>query len=258
MTNYYFLATALPPLRFGVQPDINFQQFEDLLNDNLSQKDYEKTEVLRLFFDIENIKAFWQKKPFDPRGSLSDFELEEALLTQDSLPQYVFDFLNQFENQEERLANFAGLLGAYFRVESEKANGFLRKYLIFEREWRLVLAGYRAKQLNKDVVKELQFEDPNDDFVAQIIAQKDSKAIIAPNGYQDFVRILEEHFESPIELYQAINEYRFREVEKLVAIDMFSVDRVLGYMVRLIILEQWLELDQQKGLKTIEAILKNG
>ncbi|MBA3957628.1 MAG: DUF2764 family protein [Parachlamydiaceae bacterium] len=253
--NYYFVATALPPLQIGVPPEISFEEFETLLQDNLTANDDDKTEVIRRFYDIQNIRAFWKNESLDPRGGLNEIELETALLDQAGFPTYVFDFLNRYDSTKSRLEHFPELVSTYFTAEQKHATGFLQDYLRFEREWRLVFTAFRAKQLGRDLTKELQYEDPDEDLVAQILAQKDSKTFIPPNGFQELQPLFEEHSDDPLALYKALCEYRFSKVEEMLDIDLFSIDRLLGYMVQLIIVEKWFELDKQKGTEIVNQIV---
>ena len=256
MKNYYFLATALPDLQIGTPPDISFKTFDFLLKMNLAPEDYQQSVVMRRYYDIQNIRFFWMEEEWDPRGYYNENELEEALLTQMGLPGYVYEYLEKYEHLEERLHNFPALVSAYFLNEIAAAEGFLREYLIFEREWRLVLAGFRAKKLGRDVVAELQFEDPYDEVVAQILAQKDAESYEPPTRYGDLKALFEEHYDAPLELYQAMCEYRFQKVETMYGIDVFSISRILAYMAQLIIVEKWLELDKKQGLQVVDEIVK--
>lgn len=252
MNNYYFVATALPPLQLGVPPDISFPDFITLLHDNLTPEDFEKTKVIRRYYDIQNIRAFWLEKSLDPRGNLNKVDLEEALLSGEGLPGYVYEFINAYDTLEKKLEYFPALLAAYYSNEISKASGFLKKFLEFEREWRLIFTAFRSKLLSRDLNTELQFENPENDFVAQILAQKDAKAFITPEGYNELQPLFEEHASDPLRLYKAISEYRFYKIEEMLNVDLFSIDRILGYMVQLIIVEKWLELDKKKGMEIID------
>jgi hypothetical protein len=254
--SYYFLATILPPIVLGEVPEMSFSEFTHLLQVNLSPKDLEKANVIRRFYDIQNIRAFWKKEELDPRGNFDGIELEEALLAREGFPEYVYDFLDRYDNTSNRLEHFPGLLADYYNHEIPAATGFLKEYLTFERDWRLVLTGFRAKQLGRDLAAELQFEDPNDDLVAQILAQKDSPSFVPPDGYEDLKPFFEQYGNQPLELYQALCEYRFRRIESMLEMDLFSIDRILGYMAELITAEKWIELDQQKGKEIANRVLK--
>lgn len=254
--NYYYLASALPELQIGYPPDINFKAMDALMRDNLTKEDYRSVAVLRLYYDIQNMRAFWMGEEIDSRGMYNEVDLEESLVTRLGLPEYVYAFLEKYDSKESRLKHFPALVTAYFTEESLNAEGFLREYLTFERELRIVMLGFRAKKMGRDVTAELQYEDPQDEIVAQVLAQKDSKTYEPPSRYSDLKAIFDQYFDEPLKLHQAICEYRFHKIEGMYEIDMFSIGRILAYLAQLIIVEKWLELDKKKGLEVIDTIVK--
>lgn len=241
MTQYYFVGTALPPLSMESPPEITQTDFENLVHDNLSEKDYKKTRVVRNFYDIINLKSFWVGKELNPWGNLNENELEEAVASQKGLPFYVYDFLDTYEKMEDRIRHFPLLLSTFFRKAAKHyRKGFLHDYLTFEREWRLVVTAFRAKKLGRDLAAELQYEDPEEDFIAQILAQKDAKVYEPPEKYQHLKGIFEKYGDDPLELQKALLRYRFEYIESLVEqSDLFSFERVLAYMIQLIIVQEW-------------------
>ena len=257
MSNYYFLAASLPPLRLGQKPELSFEELKGLLALNLSKKDLEKTSTLRLYTDLQNIRSLLQEEPIDVRGNLEEKELDEALLIRDILPSYVFDFFDQYENLAERVKNFYALITRYFLEEIPKQEGFLRKFLQFERSWRLVMLAFRAKELGRDLVRELQFEDFSDTLVAQILAQKDAASYDPPAEWHELKELYEASGADPWHRYKKFAEWRFKKIEEMVDRPLFSIDWILGYMARLMIAEQWFELDPGKGKMILET-LKTG
>ena len=255
-TNYYFLANILPPIQIGETPDLSFIDFTRMLGLNLKDRDQEKVAVIRRYFDLQNLRLLWQQEELDLRGNLSELELEEALLMEEGFPDYLFQFLKKYEGLPERLRHFPALITHYFREEASVAEGFLQDYLTFEREWRLVLMGFRAKKLQRDLTTELQFEDPTDPLVAQLLAQKDSKNYEPPFRYEELKPLFEEHAEAPFDLHKAMCEYRFKKINALMEGDLFSIDSILGYLAQLIIVEKWLELDDQQGTQIVERIIE--
>lgn len=220
---------------------------------NLSKKDLEKTQVLRRFVDIFNIRALLMEEPIDPRGNLSEKELDEALLVHAGMPDYVFFFLDQFEKAPDKIRNFSGLLATYFNEEISKQKGFLRKYLTFEREARLVLLALRAKQLGRDVVKELQFEDPTDPLVAHILAQKDSDSYDPPPEYKELKELIASCYPDPWAENRAFAEYRFQKIAEIAEGKLFSIDAILCYMAQLMIIENIVELDAERGRMILDT-----
>lgn len=253
MANYFFLAPSLPPLKIGEKPEITFEELKLRLDINLTKEDRKKAEVFFRFVDLNNIRSLMLEEQIDPRGNLDEKQLDEALLIHNVLPDYVFDFLDRYDSVFDRLHYFWGLLTAYFNEETPKQKGFLRDYLNFERGWRLVLAALRAKQLNRDMTQELQFEDFSDVIVAQILAQKDAKTYDPPVEYTELKEIMESTGRDPWQKYKAFTEWRFKKIEELVDAPLFSMDWILSYMAQLIIVEDWYAIDAQRGKIILET-----
>jgi hypothetical protein len=219
----------------------------------LDKKDLAKVRVLRLFVDLCNIRALFLEEEIDPHGNLSEKELDEALLFQMGLPEYVFQFLSQFEKVPDKVSHFPGLLALFFNEESHKHKGFLRAYLTFEREVRLVLVGLRSKLVGSDLMQELQFEDPTDPLVAQLLAQKDADRYDPPVEYQDLKELVSSCYQDPWAEYEAFAEYRFAKLEEMKGKGAFSVDQILCYVAQLMIVEGLFELNRQKGTRILET-----
>lgn len=228
---YYYLASALPSLEFGKTPEMNFESFAFMLKLNLDSRDYAQTVVIRRFYDFENLRAFWENKPLNKFGTMDKSDLQESL----SFPSYVNAFLDRYDKIPDRLKYFSQLISAFFREEILSASGFLRKYLQFEREWRLVLVGLRAKLLGRDLITEMQNEDPGDEFTAQIIGNKDAKTFEPPAEYSELKSLYFDNHHSPILLHNALNKYRFDKIETLYGNDVFGIDRILAYLAQFII-----------------------
>lgn len=252
--HYYFLVGLLPPLKIGEEPDITWEEFLFLCRTNLAAADLAKLNTLRLYYDIQNIRAFWLGESLDLMGNYDEQALDEALLTGEGFPSYVYQFLEKEEKKEERLRYFPRLVATFFRSEALAATGFLRDIFRFEQELRWVLIGFRARRLHRDVIEELQDEDPDDDVVYQIIAQKDAKQFEPPEGYGELKSLFREHGNDPMALHQALLKVKFRWIEERLVNDTYSVDRVLGYGLQLIMVLKSMELDPEKGRELIGSL----
>lgn len=258
MNNYYFIGTYLPQISFELPPEISFSDFCQLLSDNLSYEDLQKAVLVRRFYDILNIKAFWQGEELNPYGSLNENELGEALLDEVTFPGYIYDFLTIHESTEDRLSHFPSLLSKFFTEEVKKTHGIIRQYLEFERELRLVFTGFRANKLGRDLSIELQYENPEEDIIAQMLAQKDAKVFEPPEKYQDLKILFEQYGDSPMDLQKALAQYRYNYLEQLVDMaNTFSMNRILVYMIQLIIVEKWFALDKAEGIEIVSKMMKD-
>lgn len=223
--NYYFVASSFPALVLGEVPEIEFDELINLMQLNLSKDDLKQINILRLFVDLQNIRSHYLKKPMDPHGNLSEKELAEVLIVENLLPGYVFEFLGEFEEIDQKMSHSFGLYSRYFSEEIARTkNGFLKNLLIFQREMRLVLAALRAKKISRDIVKELQFEDFTDPIVAHILAQKDADDYDPPLEYRDLKMQLKECGDDVWQQYETVVRYEFEKIEEMTGYQLFSLD----------------------------------
>lgn len=262
MKKYYFLASYLPTLEIGHIPGLGFAELHELLKINLNSEDLLKTVELRRQIDVENMRALWAREPLDPRGNLKQQELEQALVdlmwspTED-FPLYLIDFLTTWTTADQRLYHFPKLLSEFFTDDKSLRKGFLEEYFMFQKQWRLVLLGFRCKILDRDLPFELQFEDQTDPLIAQILAQKDAKIYEPPFEFKELKPLFEYYQDQPLELHRALYSYQFDYLVDRWGGDLFSIDRILNYMARLLLVERWLELNLQQGMNVIDTIERN-
>lgn len=253
MHTYYFIIPSLPPLSLFSRPPLCFPDLRFLLKTSLSRSDFEQTKVVGLFVDLCNIRSFFLEEGIDPHGNLSEKELDEALLMGTYLPEYVFRFLSKFGSVAEKVRNFPTLLTLFFNEEISKAKGFVHTYLTFEREVRLVLLGLRAKKLKRDLAEELKFEDPADPLVAHLLSQVELDEYEPPAEYQELKGLIGECYGAPLAEYEALLGFRFSRLEQLVEGREFSLDRILCYLIQLMMVEDFFALNVQKGTMVLET-----
>lgn len=253
---YVYIGTSLPPLNLEEEPEMKYKEFKQLLKDNLSHQDYLEVEIYQRFFNMRNAFLMLKGEEIDPYGSLDKNQLENAMVETQSLPSYMVNFLRKYETKDDRLKYFPEVMAAYFRHEAKEAKGLLKTYLELERKIRLVSSVYRAKKLGWDFTKELQFEDPHEQLIAQLLAQKDVKEFVFADEFEEIAKILDQFYHKPLELHKALIKYRFDKLEEMVDFDVFSLDRIIAYYIQLILVEKWQKLDKQKGIEIVDAILK--
>ncbi|HAZ15560.1 MAG: hypothetical protein A2Y28_01160 [Chlamydiae bacterium GWC2_50_10] len=254
MRNYYFLAPSLPPLTLGEWPDLLFEELISRFRLNLTAADFQKSRAIRRCIDLLNVRALYLKEPLDPRGNLTERELDEALLLESYLPSYLFDFLKRFETAAEREENFSFLLSSYLKGEWLQQTGFLKRYFRFEWEWRLVLTALRAKELQRDLLEELKFEDSSDPFIQEILSQRESSVYEPPTEYGDLKGYFLSCGSDPWQHYEGLAKWRFTRVEQLCQGPLFSLDWVLAYFVQHLLTEDLAKLSVEKGEEILRKV----
>ncbi len=255
MANYYFLAASLPPLILGEKPELSFEELTSRFQINLSKKDCQKVARFRRYIDVNNIRFLFLEEAIDSRGNLNEKDLDEALLLKDSFPAYIFDFLDRFEKTSDKLKYFSGIFSVFFNEEIAQEKGFLKAYFEFERNWKLVMLALRSKEQTRDVIRQLQFEDLSDPLVAQILAQKDSSYYDPPSEYLELKEKYLSCGADPWQKYKVVAKWRLDRIEELVSKPVFSIDWILSYMARLVIVEDYYALDEAKGKMILDVFV---
>lgn len=254
MEKYFYLGNAFPKITLKTKPDISFEELKLMLEINLSKNDLKKTMKLREYIDITNLRLLWQGFEIDPHGNLNIHELEDAILTKSDLPEFVFDFLDRFENKTDRLKYFSFLLVNFFKSVITKNDNFFNFYFNLERNTRLVMTAFRAKKLKKDISFELQFEDFTDDLVAYIIAAKDQDTFEPPKEYNEIKNIYLKNINDPKKMLIDLLEYKFKVIEEFSSKRPFTIDEVLAYLTNFMITEDFNKLNEDVGKEIIEKL----
>ena len=256
---YYFLLLSLPPLSLKARPEIFFKDIMEMVDLNVtSSDDREKIRLLLRPVDLYNIRALWLGLPLDDKGNFSAKELEELLLVRDErLPGYLLDFLDRYEDVADRLNYFSFLFSSLYSSEQADLKGFLHRYYQFEREERLILSALRAKKSGRNIMRELQFEDPSDPLVSFVLAQKDSPDFTPPREYEDLKVLFVENSSHPEKLHRAILEYRFEKIEEMKEVTSFSIDQVLAYIAQFLIVDGWFRMDREKGKIVVNELSRS-
>jgi hypothetical protein len=256
MGRYYYVVSSFPPVALGQKSEITYDEARQTCALNLHPADWKQVVVFQRIVDVRNIRALWLREPLDLRGNFNEKDLEEALLTGEGLPAFVAAFINRYDSQEDRLRYFSSLQASLYRETVPSLEGFLGRYYQLEREIRLCLTALRSKAMHRDLVRELQFEDPSDVFIAQLLAQKDEPETILPEDYEDLKNVFLENRSEPKKLYRAILQIRLSRIEDMEAGRPFAIDQVIGYLARLSIVEDWEQLDETKGNAVLQEVCR--
>ncbi len=252
---YTFLCTALPPLAWGGHSEWSFGQFRRFVRSNVSKRAASLFDLILRYIDIKNVELYLRQEPLDDRGSLSKPAIEEALLHQIHLPQYLLDFCAE-NDERERKAKFSLVYLAFFKDKEIRKTPFLRFYWDLEREIRLLLTAVRCQKEGRDLLIELQYEDPKDPFIAYLLAQKNQQTVRFPFEYQDLEEIVNKSSKEPMSQYVALNKYRFKKIEEFKNTLQFSLDYLLCYGVQLLLLEEDATLSESRGKAILNTIAK--
>ena len=92
-----------------------------------------------------------------------------------------------------------------------------------------------------------------------ILVQKDAPDYTPPQEYEALKEIFLENEADPMKFHRALLQYRFDRILDLEEEHLsFSIERILGFLARLMIVEMFDQLDREKGLTLIDELSRNG
>jgi hypothetical protein len=253
---HYFLYSSLPALEIQAKPDIAYPLLLEAFHLNFNEKEKEQLALIQFFVNLNNIYAYLTGGKWNLKGSISIQDLKECLEKKEGLPDYVLDFFAKYEDPKDQKRFFSKVLIDFFHAEHDKHKGFLKEFICFERDLRLVLLAYRVKRSHLDLLRELQFEDFANPLVIDILARKDAAHYDFPFEFKDLKLAIEKAGPNPLKQHFAIAEYRFRHYAPFLEEDPFSIDSLLAYFVQYMILDDYHGLSVDEGKELLDSILE--
>lgn len=290
MANYYTLGAALPTLKQGEYRSsaITSAEFLKVLMPQLTPHDARQLRLLLLQNDNQLLLHLlqssempaWMRDESTPHLVIGETKLRQMIevmeqyvravedpltvlepkrpqLDKDLYPSYMVDFVELYLTDHLR-----GEVSSYFYEDilamryaaylQQKGNAFLRAWALFEENISAFLAAHTAEQYQLELAKYLVGER---DLLQQLRERNWSE--IQAGSYADLYKELkgiseEEHLALR---EQKIDALKWAELDRVTFSDLFSIDAMMVYLLRLQILERWERLDKVRGEETFRQII---
>ncbi|MGQ1784171.1 MULTISPECIES: DUF2764 family protein [unclassified Saccharicrinis] len=263
--NYYCLVAGLPDILLG-DKKVLFTSItlREMLHEELAERDFSLVRALYLPFDHYNLidLLFYQKKEFDPRGNYSTLELETLTdkkrleaLEDHEFPAYFVDFANKILYAEEPVKS-ADAEVILFRMYSDYlrqfSNTFLNEFLDFEINQKNIFTSLTGRKYDMEYEKELI----GDGEVVEALVKSRSRDFGLANELEyveSLIQIYED--ENILERELKIDRLKWNYLDESTFFNYFTVERVLAFVYKLLIVERWRALDEEEGRKMFQKLL---
>ncbi len=252
---YYYLVAGLPDIVLD-QPKMPFSvaAFREELKAQLHPDDYRLVEWLFLPADNRNLLHFLLKTEatWDDNCHYSPDDFADALREPERLHVYMQTFIAAFQAQEPLRPGMTWenqLTELFYDYALANTQGFLNDWFLFDRNLRNVLAAMSIRR------NRLSAE-------GQLIGEYEFTAALRNSHARDFglsgefpmmERLLQWEDNNWLEREMAIDAKRWKHLDDLNAFNYFSVEVLLAYLIKLMILQRWAPLDKADG----ETVFKN-
>ncbi len=268
MAEIYYLVSSFPEIDWD--SDIPFTAAGFLAENGSALAPFqENINDIILVNDLYNLESFLKGRiaEYITGASRSKDAMEAAfrrpcLLDKESMlelvespedsPDFIIDYLEEFQDPGDRHRNIESLFIAYFEYLKGSKSLFLRDYADFEKKYRTIIAALRMRRLGIELDEKL----PGDDEL--------KKTILANLTVPDFgVKTFFPEIEYLLELFEkdtftrgkGIDKVRYDYLNQISFENPFVEDTIYAYLLRLMVLERWQKLDEERGKEIILSIV---
>lgn len=261
---YYYFIAGLPELALDeTKLSVSLASFKEEVRTHVSDADFELVKFLFLPYDNRNLinLLLGRENRFDTLGNYSQEYWEENLKKPQGLPAYLQRFLTAYNSETPIYGQYSWenqLTWLFYQEAINHSNGFLREWYTFDLHLKNILAALNCRKHGFNPEEEILGEDE-----LATAFKKSSSADFGLGRTLPYLDKLVHIFDNANqqEREKNIDALRWGFVEQNLFFQYFSIEKILGYLIRLRIAERWLRLDGETGrarLKQIYADLASG
>jgi len=258
---YYYLITSLPLLRLDdYKGPYRVTDFVNELNEHLIPRHCEYAQDILYAYDNAYIIDAVLKRDVPlarHTASMSFEQIKEKIKNKDyEADEYLVSFLEEFSQinregegfsrkQAERL-----ILTRYFERRVNHPNRFIRNYFQFELDLRNILVALNKRRFD---LKQVDFIEAGDQAIINRLKNSTASDFGLSADIDYIVELVETFNKNDImHCEKYIDILRWQRIDEINKLNYFEVDVLLGYLVKLMLVERWIALDAQKGRGVFE------
>jgi hypothetical protein len=253
---YHYLIAGLPDIVIGQSKvALKVADFKAELQQFLHPEDFQLLQMLFLRFDNQNLLYLLQKSEaaWDPMGRFSQEELLQGLEDDSTLlPSYLQVFAQAYREGKD-IFNGMGwenqLTWLYYDYVLSNAAGFLADWFTFERDFKNILAALSARRHGLSSEGQLIGNNP----VTEALRKSHARDFGLSQEYPFVDKLLKTEEQTDLlERERIITQLKWNQIDEMNTFHYFTIDRLLGFMLKLISYERWSVLDPDQGREVLE------
>lgn len=266
--NYYYLVSGLPDMLLGEkQRGLNSVALRSRLEEELTPNHYTLAKSLYLPFDHLNFlnKKYASSSTHDERGLFAEEAIEkllskrglESVEEEENFPTYLLDVASELAQHEDvgRWEAELKLTQRYYDYLLEFCSEFLSDYVNMERNMKNVFIALNGRKYELNVQKEY------------VVGSGEIVEALRKSRARDFGLAGELHrLDDMLKLFEEtdlqergfrIDQLKWDYIEELSFFHYFSIEKVLGFIMKLLLAERWMELSAEEGKQLFERLLQD-
>lgn len=264
---YHYLIAGLPELAMADKKlPTGVADFRDKLDEELHPSDRELIKIWFLPYDHANIAnaLYHTHKPFDYRGTFAPFEIErmtDKRAMEDETAHLPFGYIRQAlddamtADEQIPAAKFEWMLhNGYCQMMRNHPNAFVRQLASFDIDQRNAMAAMNGRKFNLPFEDQLMGEgDVTDAFKKSRARDFGLSADIAQ--MDTLVQIFDT--EDLLERELKLDQLRWQFIDDAVFFHYFTIERIVAFLLKLMIVDRWMSLDEDKGRELFRQLIHN-
>lgn len=275
MSNYYFLVAGLADISFDDERiNTSFEVFKEEIYPLLTVDDKKLIDMIFYQYDQRRLLSLLRRGddnrqnindviPISDRGMFSDEELLELIAAAkrgdpdlSEYPTYFFQFVSEYINSETGFSTSFPedrLNYLFYDYVSKANNMFVRNWFCFNKDLNNMLVAFTARRNSLSTVGYVI----GDDEIAESLRNSGSRdwgLSGTVDFYDELMQIEEEDNLTSRE--RKIDQLKWRWLDDNSFFNYFSIERIFTFLIKLEIVERWINLDKEKGQQLFRALIE--
>jgi len=262
--NYYYLVSGLADIIIdGNKPGETSLEFKNELAEQLHTSDYKLAELLYLHYDNKNLLNLLlkQEKQFITHGNYTEDYLEEQIKEPTDIVDYMKQLIYNYRAETSEKSNLSyenELQSLYYEYVLQIKNNFLEQWFKFDGDVKNILTAANCHKYGYDIEKHLIRVKEEDD-VYETLTKRGLKADLLAAEVPDadkIVQIVESEMNIS-EKEKALDNIRWEFLDEHTFFNYFNIEKILSYIIKLKIVERWIELDDETGKALFNKLIND-
>ncbi|MCG2713081.1 MAG: DUF2764 domain-containing protein [Candidatus Omnitrophica bacterium] len=261
--HYYYLIASLSQLRLDdYKEPYRVGEFVSELYEHLTpvHGGYVR-DILRIYDNAHIVDCVLEnQKPWVlHKGNWTFDELKKKMpFNEDDTDIYLACFMKEFNQlkQNTRKISRADIERVIWRIFYSKMinhdNGFIRRYFSFDLELRNVLASFNKRKFNlsQDILMRIGDYSVMDKLSASTAND------FGLSKELDYIQGLLDAFlkKNSVNIEKFTDQLRWEMIDQINSLTYFQIDVLLGYLIKLMLVERWIFLDEVTGKEGFQKI----
>lgn len=264
-TNYYCLVAGLPDLLLNEERHpLTSLQFRLDMASELTPPDYQLLEWIYRPYDNKNLinLLLQNDTEFDELGNYSEEYLKEQIQAPATIADYMKILITAYNSEQfdRSLFNLEKTLQELFYQSVMKTgNAFIRQWFAFDRNIKSILTALNCRKYDYSLGQQLVAAGDHTDFQEILLKENIRPELFIDEDipYLDQLFRIAESGAQATEKEKALDQIKFTFSDDLTIFNYFTIEKILSFAVKLLIIDRWRKLDDETGKAFLNRLINN-